>query len=92
MNLLKSKRNIYFIKRILQLQMLIKCTTITRIIPSFQLYNGGMDDKEIEACRISKNEWRCPAEGCNQILTRKQTLKSHLAAIHEVAGKQIMRV
>lgn len=42
---------------------------------------------DYDSCQISPTEWKCPIDGCGNILSRKQTLKNHLRNIHESASK-----
>lgn len=48
-----------------------------------------MEDHEIDAC-VSDAGWQCPVETCKQILSRKQTLRSHLSSVHNIACKCVM--
>ena len=43
-------------------------------------------NENLDDCYLSPNKWKCPVEECGKILSRKQTLKTHLKSIHDVNG------
>ena len=45
-----------------------------------------LSEEDISNCKRSETEWACPITECNAVLSRKQTLKSHLATLHGVKG------
>ena len=46
-----------------------------------------IEENSVLACKQSDKEWACPAPQCRRILSRKQTLKSHLLSVHNISCK-----
>lgn len=46
-----------------------------------------MNEEEIQKCCTSPSTWVCPKEDCKKVLSRKQTLISHLMNIHNSEGE-----
>ncbi|XP_052212666.1 uncharacterized protein LOC127831685 [Dreissena polymorpha] len=44
-----------------------------------------IEENSVLACKQSDKEWACPAPQCRRILSRKQTLKSHLLSVHNIS-------
>lgn len=49
-----------------------------------------MDEDFISNCKQGENIWKCPFESCGKVLSRKQTLKSHIANLHNEEGKKFL--
>ena len=45
-----------------------------------------MEEYDLDACKEYEKAWKCPIDTCMKILTRKQTLQTHLSSIHGVEG------
>ncbi|KAL5020963.1 hypothetical protein ScPMuIL_000118 [Solemya velum] len=51
-----------------------------------------MDENELAKCMLGEKMWKCPVYGCDKILCRKQTLKSHILNQHNIqVGSQPKR-
>lgn len=46
-----------------------------------------MTEQALSWCLTECGDWLCPVATCNQRLSRKQTLKSHLSGKHSIQGK-----
>lgn len=46
-----------------------------------------MDEEAVLECRTGEKEWKCPIKECNAVLSRKQTLKTHILHVHNIQGK-----
>ncbi|WAQ94314.1 hypothetical protein MAR_006785 [Mya arenaria] len=42
------------------------------------------DDERLIECRKGEKQWLCPVGGCTKVLSRKQTLKIHIAVFHQL--------
>ncbi|XP_060589831.1 uncharacterized protein LOC132745022 [Ruditapes philippinarum] len=57
-----------------------------------RFYSIMMEEEFILQCKQDDNSWKCPVMTCGKILSRKQTLKSHIVNQHNVeAGKPVKR-
>ncbi|KAL5011498.1 hypothetical protein ScPMuIL_004363 [Solemya velum] len=43
-----------------------------------------MDEEAVLECRTGEKEWKCPIKECNAVLSRKQTLKTHILHVHNI--------
>ncbi|KAL5012295.1 hypothetical protein ScPMuIL_010846 [Solemya velum] len=43
-----------------------------------------MDEEAVLECRTGEKEWKCPIKECNAVLSRKQTLKTHILHVQNI--------
>ena len=56
----------------------------------YLMFQDNMEEINISECQVSEKCWICPV--CKKNLSRKQTLRTHLLAVHDIDGKCLMIV